>query len=74
MCHSTIHIGRTACLGNEEAALKWYAKVNNISLHQAVLDEKEALDIFEARSKLSWDVDINENYLQTLISTNKKIK
>lgn len=74
LCHSTIHIGRTACLGNEETALKWYAKVNNISLHQTVLDEKKALDIFEARSKLNWDIDINEDYLQTLISNNKKQK
>ena len=68
MCHSTIHIGRSAILGKELPALKWYAKLNNISFEEAKSDENKALEIYEQRSKINWNIDINENYIRQLVN------
>lgn len=68
MCHSTIHIGRSAVLGKEIPALKWYVKLNDISFEEAKSDENKALEVYEQRSKINWNIDINENYIKQLVN------
>ena len=70
-CHSVIHIGRTALMGKEEDAERWFMKVNKCSYS----DYKQALgkanEDHVRRNKISeWKLDVS--FLERYIADKKE--
>ena len=59
-CHSVIHIGRTALMGDIERAEKHYLKVNGVTTSEYHEDLKKANEIHQRRNKVSeWKLDLS---------------
>ena len=64
-CHSVIHIGRTQLMGNEDAAIEHFMKVNNCSYADYVKALGEANKKHRELNEVDeWSLDIS--YLKTL--------
>ncbi len=65
-CHSVIHIGRTQLVGDEEAAIKHFCRVNKCSYADYVKALGEANRLHQERNKVSeWKLDLS--YLKRYI-------
>ncbi len=64
-CHSVVHIGRTQLVGDEDAAIKHFCRVNNCGYSDYVRALKIANEDNARRSALG-EWQLNVDYLKTL--------
>lgn len=57
-CHSVIHIGRTQLMGNEEAAIKHFMKVNGCTYAEYRKALGRANELNAKRNKIEWMLDV----------------
>ena len=57
-CHQVKHMGLAEIQGHYNKALRHLAKVNNLTLEEAGDYVEASFDIWEARSKQQWELDI----------------
>lgn len=57
-CHLAKHPGFASTQGKLKETLAHYARVNGVSLRQALADHDEAMGLFEERSRYEWDLDL----------------
>lgn len=58
ICHEVKHLGRTIRVGNGERAIFHLAKINQWNPQEVIEHVKHAMDIWEARSKAKYELDI----------------
>lgn len=70
-CHSVVHIGRTQLVGNEDAAIKHFCRVNGCGYSEYIRALKIANEDNVRRSALGeWQLDVS--YLKTLFDEEDK--
>lgn len=62
-CHKSKHVGLAQMNGEEHIVIEHLAKVNNITISEAVGHIDDSFMIWDERSKHKWELDIS--YLET---------
>lgn len=63
-CNSVVHIGRTREVGDVDPALAHLARVNGISAEAARSIDREAHEVWKARSRRQWTVAVTPSLLR----------
>jgi hypothetical protein len=58
-CHMVKHIGFAEVLGLQKQAIQHFKKINGLTQKQAMSEIKEAFQVWEARSKKKWILDLS---------------
>jgi len=73
ICHKVKHAGLSIMKGWSEIVIKQLMKVNNISELEAINIINNAAKLWEKRSKMKWEIDINYLTDDAIISRQLKL-